>query len=256
VNASRPSSSRNKQSPTNAAFSQPISNPPASFDSNTVHPMGVNRHHTATHPKGGGSFASHRANLAGASSNGLAPGVTTPPYPSPLGSPRADDLFRIQSVTGDSVTPPSVSGAQPMSSAGPLTPPLQTPPPTTAEPGGNLESSSSSLHQAVGQLTVNLPGATIVHPYATASSTATSNSSAAPSPNTSASTMATSASYGGRSVTVGDSSTAPATTTSSSTGNKADHPYRSFRVTMEDPCWKVLPAALKKYRVCFVVIRK
>lgn len=29
----------------------------------------------------------------------------------------------------------------------------------------------------------------------------------------------------------------------------ADNPYRSFRVTLEDPCHKVLPAALKKYKI-------
>jgi len=27
------------------------------------------------------------------------------------------------------------------------------------------------------------------------------------------------------------------------------NPYRSFRVTLEDPCYKVLPAALKKYKI-------
>jgi hypothetical protein len=33
-----------------------------------------------------------------------------------------------------------------------------------------------------------------------------------------------------------------------STSN-SDNPYRSFRVTLEDPCHKVLPAALKKYKI-------
>lgn len=28
-----------------------------------------------------------------------------------------------------------------------------------------------------------------------------------------------------------------------------ENPYRSFRVTLEDPCYKVLPAALKKYKI-------
>lgn len=28
-----------------------------------------------------------------------------------------------------------------------------------------------------------------------------------------------------------------------------DNPYKSFRVTLEDPCYKVLPAALKKYKI-------
>ncbi|BGP15580.1 hypothetical protein JCM10213_005374 [Rhodosporidiobolus nylandii] len=35
----------------------------------------------------------------------------------------------------------------------------------------------------------------------------------------------------------------------SSSGNTPDNPYRSFRVTLEDPCYKVLPAALKKYKI-------
>lgn len=32
-------------------------------------------------------------------------------------------------------------------------------------------------------------------------------------------------------------------------GSSSDNPYRSFRVTLEDPCHKVLPAALKKYKI-------
>lgn len=35
----------------------------------------------------------------------------------------------------------------------------------------------------------------------------------------------------------------------SAAGSTADNPYRSFRVTVEDPCYKVLPAALKKYKI-------
>jgi hypothetical protein len=38
-------------------------------------------------------------------------------------------------------------------------------------------------------------------------------------------------------------------TSGGSGGNTADNPYRSFRVTLEDPCYKVLPAALKKYKI-------
>ncbi|GAA5964435.1 hypothetical protein JCM8115_006313 [Rhodotorula mucilaginosa] len=41
-------------------------------------------------------------------------------------------------------------------------------------------------------------------------------------------------------------STGAASAAGSST---ADNPYRSFRVTVEDPCYKVLPAALKKYKI-------
>lgn len=36
---------------------------------------------------------------------------------------------------------------------------------------------------------------------------------------------------------------------SSSTGTPGDNQLRSFKVSIEDPCWKVLPAALKKYKI-------
>ncbi|SCZ93173.1 BZ3500_MvSof-1268-A1-R1_Chr6-2g08507 [Microbotryum saponariae] len=48
------------------------------------------------------------------------------------------------------------------------------------------------------------------------------------------------------------SSPSAMTTTSVASGtasSSADNPYRSFRVTLEDPCYKVLPAALKKYKI-------
>lgn len=34
-----------------------------------------------------------------------------------------------------------------------------------------------------------------------------------------------------------------------SSSSSSDNPYKSFRVTLEDPCYKVLPAALKKYKI-------
>jgi len=34
-----------------------------------------------------------------------------------------------------------------------------------------------------------------------------------------------------------------------STVGSSENPYKSFRVTLEDPCYKVLPAALKKYKI-------
>lgn len=44
--------------------------------------------------------------------------------------------------------------------------------------------------------------------------------------------------------------TVPSSTTpSSSASSSADNPYKSFRVTLDDPCHKVLPAALKKYKI-------
>ncbi|CAO1624993.1 unnamed protein product [Jaminaea pallidilutea] len=54
----------------------------------------------------------------------------------------------------------------------------------------------------------------------------------------------------------GDASTTPATTPSfkdtlshTPSMSTSDNPYKSFRVTLEDPCYKVLPAALKKYKI-------
>lgn len=35
----------------------------------------------------------------------------------------------------------------------------------------------------------------------------------------------------------------------SSTSSSSSNPYKSFRVTLDDPCHKVLPAALKKYKI-------
>jgi len=29
----------------------------------------------------------------------------------------------------------------------------------------------------------------------------------------------------------------------------AENQFKSFKVSLEDPCWKVLPAALKKYKI-------
>ncbi|GAA6062907.1 hypothetical protein JCM10212_004356 [Sporobolomyces blumeae] len=55
--------------------------------------------------------------------------------------------------------------------------------------------------------------------------------------------------------TSGSSSTSTATTTTGGGGggggggSDSNNPYRSFRVTLEDPCYKVLPAALKKYKI-------
>ena len=48
--------------------------------------------------------------------------------------------------------------------------------------------------------------------------------------------------------TTGPSSTA-STTANANTGSSDSNPYKSFRVTLDDPCYKVLPAALKKYKI-------
>jgi hypothetical protein len=163
-------------------------------------------------------------------------------------------MFRIQTSSYDSATTPTVAHSVPP--GGPQTPPLHTPPPTMPDPSAAIsEPSLSSANQTLGALTVNLPGATITNPYATTTSTSTLSSTSSAPANSLSSTMPGGAApkapasmgSGG-----GDGATIMATTSAgSSVGGKDQHPYRSFRVTMEDPCWKVLPAALKKYRVRF-----
>ena len=76
-----------------------------------------------------------------------------------------------------------------------------------------------------------------LHPGSSSSRTAPDSSST--NPTTSSSSLSPSAST---------SRTREGSSTSASTST-ADNPYRSFRVTVEDPCYKVLPAALKKYKI-------
>ncbi|KAJ1026350.1 hypothetical protein NDA16_002437 [Ustilago loliicola] len=48
----------------------------------------------------------------------------------------------------------------------------------------------------------------------------------------------------------GASSSSAASASASANSSSSDsNPYKSFRVTLDDPCYKVLPAALKKYKI-------
>lgn len=49
------------------------------------------------------------------------------------------------------------------------------------------------------------------------------------------------------SIGAGDTSTASAASARATASATAA--AKSFRVTLDDPCWKVLPAALKKYKI-------
>ena len=51
------------------------------------------------------------------------------------------------------------------------------------------------------------------------------------------------------SIANGLSSSGASTIVNSSSSPSASEPFKSFRVTMEDPCYKVLPAALRKYKI-------
>jgi hypothetical protein len=43
--------------------------------------------------------------------------------------------------------------------------------------------------------------------------------------------------------------TTPHHSTHDRSSSRSKEHAKSFRVNMEDPCWKVLPAALKKYKI-------
>ncbi|CBQ70036.1 MAP kinase pathway-interacting protein [Sporisorium reilianum SRZ2] len=45
------------------------------------------------------------------------------------------------------------------------------------------------------------------------------------------------------------SASASASAAAANAGSSDSNPYKSFRVTLDDPCYKVLPAALKKYKI-------
>lgn len=42
---------------------------------------------------------------------------------------------------------------------------------------------------------------------------------------------------------------APSSSSNGNSSTPADNQFKSFKVSLEDPCWKVLPAALKKYKI-------
>lgn len=47
----------------------------------------------------------------------------------------------------------------------------------------------------------------------------------------------------------GSSSLSASSALAANSGSSDSNPYKSFRVTLDDPCYKVLPAALKKYKI-------
>ena len=49
----------------------------------------------------------------------------------------------------------------------------------------------------------------------------------------------------------GSSDSKPRSGANSANGNedRAENQFKSFKVSLDDPCWKVLPAALKKYKI-------
>jgi hypothetical protein len=68
-------------------------------------------------------------------------------------------------------------------------------------------------------------------------------------PSTSTSASPSSASHGLITPSTATSSSSRKGTSAATTSSSIDNPYKSFKVTLEDPCYKVLPAALKKYKI-------
>lgn len=120
----------------------------------------------------------------------------------------------------------------------------------------NLQSSDGSLASS---------GSQMPHTPAGLSNSTTSPASPGPSspanfsprnPSTGATGLTRSNTIGGDSSRAVQASDAlipairPSTSSAASPSTSSvDHPYKSFKVTLEDPCYKVLPAALKKYKI-------
>lgn len=62
-------------------------------------------------------------------------------------------------------------------------------------------------------------------------------------------TAATSSGPNAKAATATTSSLSAPASASANTASSDSNPYKSFRVTLDDPCYKVLPAALKKYKI-------
>ena len=152
--------------------------------------------------------------------------------PSPLPLPSSIALSAQQAIT-EPATPTGGSGNYPQvptSSAGDTTPlPVLPSADGQSSSFSNGQSSSTSASQIMNE---NLRPAT-----AQAFSTSPSAlSSMARRPATAAESS-------------GSSNKEEKASSSSRAGSAIDNPYKSFRVTLDDPCYKVLPAALKKYKI-------
>ncbi|GAA94076.1 uncharacterized protein L969DRAFT_96656 [Mixia osmundae IAM 14324] len=143
---------------------------------------------------------------------------------SPSGSSALLPLLSSPATT--SYSPERILPPLPMSATGPLTPSMGTP--TTA----NSHASSSSSTGA------------FFSDSARSQSAATSVFSIDQQGQSSRTSVATTA----VSPDVQQPLSSSAKSVASSSGS-ADNPYKSFKVTLEDPCYRVLPAALKKYNI-------
>lgn len=178
-----------------------------------------------------------------ASQTGFSPTTSTPGATPTNAHPPisiANDASKSNPMVTTTFVPGSAGGLS-ASSSGTLSGSLlQASPPSAL--GSNALNSNTT---AAGTLTANTTGTSLSpsSPFSVGSNDSRKEKKVDSAGLTSASGSGTSGSAGPSKATDLGSST------SGSGGSAADTPYKSFRVTLDDPCYKVLPAALKKYKI-------
>jgi protein STE50 len=178
-----------------------------------------------------------------ASQTGFSPTTSTPGATPTNAHPPisiANDASKANPLVTTTFVPGSAGGLS-ASSSGTLSGSLlQASPPSVLGSAIN-----NNNNPTTGSLTVNAAGSSLSpsSPFSVGSSDGRKekNTDSAGLPNISASGTSGSA---GSSKATGTGSSG-----SGSGGSASDTPYKSFRVTLDDPCYKVLPAALKKYKI-------
>ncbi|GAA5880250.1 hypothetical protein JCM1840_003408 [Sporobolomyces johnsonii] len=204
------------RSPTSSAFPHPLSN------ASTLSRSASNPSRPRAIPSNPNLHQAHQAaQLHPSTAIGLS-GLPDSPHSPGVDSPRMADYQQLQAAALHHVQQHSEGGLHPgeysiNGVATPTTPtaPMLIHPDSSAAPpvpSANPLSSSSSLAPHSRPSTATSPSDPQAHPTSTSTSTSTGSNRR-------------------------------------DRENTADNPYRSFRVTLEDPCYKVLPAALKKYKI-------
>ena len=116
--------------------------------------------------------------------------------------------------------------------------------------GGGGNEQSFSIDGIKTPTTPTAPINSLTIPPSSSSSSSNSNLNPSSSNPTTTTTSTTSTSTNNNNSRSREREPSTTTTPSGGTsGGDSNNPYRSFRVTLEDPCYKVLPAALKKYKI-------
>ena len=192
-----------------------------------------------------------RSGFASQASNNYHPGSGFKPPTLISGRTDANGTAPITPTTGQASA--SAQSAFAVNSGAEISPTQSTPSatPTTGVPTGG---SSFSIHGPTGAISNNSP----TRRNATGAHTSQPSSSLTSGFPTSATTTpaslkhaanAGSGSDGSRQAMTLGSTTKSGVNGGSSSSSSDNNPYKSFRVTLDDPCHKVLPAALKKYKI-------